>query len=61
MVTTLQFIVPVLLILTGVIVAGNYLINRKHGMCSSENLLESRMWGLSFFIYAVFDYLILLL
>lgn len=61
MTTSLQFIVPVLLLLTGVIVTGNYMVNQKQGMRSIDNLQETRMWGAGFFLYAVFDYLMLLL
>ena len=44
-----------------VVIAGNYVINRRQGMRQSENLRETRMWGLGFIVYAVLDYFILVL
>jgi hypothetical protein len=59
--TSLQLALPIVLALLCVLIAGNYMINRKQGICSSDNLRETQMWGSGFFIYAVFDYLLLML
>lgn len=56
-----QLALPIVLALLCLVVTGNYMINQKHGMCPSHNLNDTKMWGVSFFIYAVFDYFLLLL
>ena len=56
-----QFSWFVVLLLAGLVVAGNYLVNRRQGMRVSENMRETRMWGVGFLIYAVVDYFLLVL
>ena len=58
--TSLQLSLPIVLATVCVLVTGNYMINRKQGMCSKDNLQETQVWGIGFIIYAVFDYLILM-
>lgn len=57
-----QFALPLLmvLILAVAVPIGNYLINQKQGMRSSDNVRESKMWGVGFIIYAAFDCLLIL-
>ena len=59
--TLLQLSLFIVLAMLVVLVAGNYMINRREGIRSSENLRETKMWGVSFFIYAIFDYFLLML
>ena len=59
--TPFQISLPIVLVMAGVLVAGNYVINRKQGMCSSDNFRETKMWGVGFIIYAALDYFILML
>lgn len=40
--------------------AGNYMINKKLGMTTIENMRESKMWGVGFVIYAILDGLVIL-
>ena len=56
----LQFLLPIVLAVLCVFVAGIYILNRGRGMCFRDTLRETLMWGGGFIIYAVFDYLILM-
>jgi hypothetical protein len=58
---SLQLALPIVLAMLCVLVMGNYMINRRQGVQSSENLRETQMWGVGFFTYAVFDYFLLML
>lgn len=39
----------------------NYVINRKLGMPSTENLRDTKMWGVGFAVYAALDHVLLIL
>lgn len=54
-----QYALPIILILACAVPAGNYLINQKQGLPHSENIRESRKWGIGFIVYALLDYLLL--
>jgi len=59
--TSLQLSLPIVFAMLCALVAGNYMVNSKQGMSSRDNLRDTQMWGVGFFIYAMFDFLILML
>lgn len=56
-----QLSLPLVLAILCVLMTGNYFINRQQGVSTRDNLRETRMWGVGFIIYALLDYLILIL
>lgn len=56
-----QLSFAIVLAMLCVLVTGNYMINHRSGMCPIDNARDTQMWGAGFFMYAVFDYLILMI
>lgn len=59
--SSFQISSALVLVMLCVLMTGNYFINRHQGIDSSDNLRETKLWGIGFVVYAVFDYLILML